>query len=143
MLCMAVLQFLRCHLSIRQVPSSSLSVCLSHRVQISTPEQLFSALEKESGQLCIWVGELFLELHNGTYTTQAQVRVPLLGRGALQTPDTWEQPTLLPWGWDSVTAVGDPLPAAHFLSIFLLSFTGTRSRRGTGNVSGFCTTWRC
>uniref|UniRef100_A0A8B9J1X2 Mannosidase alpha class 2C member 1 n=1 Tax=Amazona collaria TaxID=241587 RepID=A0A8B9J1X2_9PSIT len=43
------------------------------RVQISTPDQLFSALEKDSSQLYTWVGELFLELHNGTYTTQAQV----------------------------------------------------------------------
>ncbi|XP_069722800.1 alpha-mannosidase 2C1 isoform X2 [Phaenicophaeus curvirostris] len=44
------------------------------RVQISTPDQLFSVLEKESSQLHTWVGELFLELHNGTYTTQAQIK---------------------------------------------------------------------
>ncbi|KFV05117.1 Alpha-mannosidase 2C1, partial [Tauraco erythrolophus] len=44
------------------------------RVQLSTPDQLFSVLEKESSQLCTWVGELFLELHNGTYTTQAQIK---------------------------------------------------------------------
>ncbi|NXP52211.1 MA2C1 mannosidase, partial [Heliornis fulica] len=44
------------------------------RVQMSTPDQLFSVLEKESSQLCTWVGELFLELHNGTYTTQAQIK---------------------------------------------------------------------
>ncbi|NXP11203.1 MA2C1 mannosidase, partial [Thinocorus orbignyianus] len=44
------------------------------RIQISTPDQLFSVLEKESSQLCTWVGELFLELHNGTYTTQAQIK---------------------------------------------------------------------
>ncbi|KAM7103654.1 alpha-mannosidase 2C1 [Ciconia maguari] len=44
------------------------------RVQISTPNRLFSVLEKESSQLCTWVGELFLELHNGTYTTQAQIK---------------------------------------------------------------------
>ncbi|XP_008941963.1 PREDICTED: alpha-mannosidase 2C1, partial [Merops nubicus] len=44
------------------------------RVHISTPDQLFSILEKESSQLCTWVGELFLELHNGTYTTQSQIK---------------------------------------------------------------------
>ncbi|XP_035191627.1 alpha-mannosidase 2C1 isoform X3 [Oxyura jamaicensis] len=44
------------------------------RVQMSTPDRLFSVLEKESSQLCTWVGELFLELHNGTYTTQAQIK---------------------------------------------------------------------
>ncbi|XP_068847464.1 alpha-mannosidase 2C1 isoform X4 [Capricornis sumatraensis] len=44
------------------------------RVQLSSPEQLFAALEGHSGQLCTWVGELFLELHNGTYTTHAQIK---------------------------------------------------------------------
>uniref|UniRef100_A0A8C5LJJ1 Alpha-mannosidase 2C1 n=1 Tax=Jaculus jaculus TaxID=51337 RepID=A0A8C5LJJ1_JACJA len=44
------------------------------RVQLSSPEQLFMALERDSGQLCTWVGELFLELHNGTYTTHAQLK---------------------------------------------------------------------
>ncbi|KAM4826308.1 alpha-mannosidase 2C1 [Thomomys bottae] len=44
------------------------------RVQLSSPGQLFSALERDAGQLCTWVGELFLELHNGTYTTQAQLK---------------------------------------------------------------------
>jgi len=44
------------------------------RVQLSSPGRLFSALESGSGQLCTWVGELFLELHNGTYTTHAQIK---------------------------------------------------------------------
>ncbi|KAB0369387.1 hypothetical protein FD755_019392 [Muntiacus reevesi] len=44
------------------------------RVQLSSPERLFSALEGHSEQLCTWVGELFLELHNGTYTTHAQIK---------------------------------------------------------------------
>ncbi|XP_021489225.1 alpha-mannosidase 2C1 isoform X1 [Meriones unguiculatus] len=44
------------------------------RVQLSSPEQLFTALETDSQQLCTWVGELFLELHNGTYTTHAQLK---------------------------------------------------------------------
>uniref|UniRef100_A0A8C3LKI4 Alpha-mannosidase 2C1 n=1 Tax=Chrysolophus pictus TaxID=9089 RepID=A0A8C3LKI4_CHRPC len=44
------------------------------RIQFSTPDHFFSVLEKESSQLCTWVGELFLELHNGTYTTQAQIK---------------------------------------------------------------------
>ncbi|XP_066491116.1 alpha-mannosidase 2C1 [Tiliqua scincoides] len=42
------------------------------RVQMSTPDRFFSALEK--AQLCTWVGELFLELHNGTYTTHGQIK---------------------------------------------------------------------
>ncbi|XP_004688047.1 PREDICTED: alpha-mannosidase 2C1 isoform X4 [Condylura cristata] len=44
------------------------------RVQLSSPERLFSALESDSEKLCTWVGELFLELHNGTYTTHAQIK---------------------------------------------------------------------
>uniref|UniRef100_A0A8C8R4X5 Alpha-mannosidase 2C1 n=1 Tax=Pelusios castaneus TaxID=367368 RepID=A0A8C8R4X5_9SAUR len=43
------------------------------RVQMSTPDKLFSVLEKKT-QLCTWIGELFLELHNGTYTVQAQLK---------------------------------------------------------------------
>lgn len=44
---------------------------------------------------------------------------------------------------NSAAGVKDLLPATHFLSIFLLSLIGTRSRRGIGNVSGFSTTWKC
>ena len=40
------------------------------KVQLSTPEQFWQALERESSKLYKWVGELYLELHNGTYTTQ-------------------------------------------------------------------------
>ncbi|KAJ7311155.1 hypothetical protein JRQ81_006760 [Phrynocephalus forsythii] len=44
------------------------------RVRMSVPDRLFSALEEEAAQLCTWVGELFLELHNGTYTTHGQIK---------------------------------------------------------------------
>ncbi|XP_072290923.1 alpha-mannosidase 2C1 [Eucyclogobius newberryi] len=44
------------------------------RVRMSTPDALFSALRSESELLCTWSGELFLELHNGTYTTEAQIK---------------------------------------------------------------------
>uniref|UniRef100_A0A8C3PNG6 alpha-mannosidase n=1 Tax=Calidris pygmaea TaxID=425635 RepID=A0A8C3PNG6_9CHAR len=75
------------------------------RVQISTPDRLFSVLEKESSQLCTWVGELFLELHNGTYTTQAQIKkgnrecerilhdVEVLSALALARSSTFQYPT--------------------------------------------------
>uniref|UniRef100_A0A8C7GJJ4 alpha-mannosidase n=1 Tax=Oncorhynchus kisutch TaxID=8019 RepID=A0A8C7GJJ4_ONCKI len=45
------------------------------RVQMSSPDRLFSELEADSSLLCTWTGELFLELHNGTYTTQAQIKL--------------------------------------------------------------------
>lgn len=44
------------------------------RVRMSSPETLFSQLPTDAALLCTWTGELFLELHNGTYTTQAQVQ---------------------------------------------------------------------
>lgn len=47
--------------------------CVFLRVQTSSPDKLFSHLQADSDLLCTWTGELFLELHNGTYTTQAQV----------------------------------------------------------------------
>ncbi|MBN3314125.1 MA2C1 mannosidase, partial [Atractosteus spatula] len=45
------------------------------RVQMSTPDRLFTELQADSALLCTWTGELFLELHNGTYTTQAQIKL--------------------------------------------------------------------
>lgn len=44
------------------------------KVQMSTPDSLFTQLRSQSELLCTWSGELFLELHNGTYTTQAQIK---------------------------------------------------------------------
>ncbi|XP_068578630.1 alpha-mannosidase 2C1 isoform X1 [Cebidichthys violaceus] len=44
------------------------------KVQTSSPDKLFSQLQADSALLCTWTGELFLELHNGTYTTQAQIK---------------------------------------------------------------------
>ncbi|PVD24905.1 hypothetical protein C0Q70_15398 [Pomacea canaliculata] len=45
------------------------------KVKMSTPNEFFSAVEQEDrARLCTWRGELYLELHNGTYTTHAQVK---------------------------------------------------------------------
>ncbi|KAH7986083.1 hypothetical protein HPB52_025220 [Rhipicephalus sanguineus] len=44
------------------------------RVTLSTPDAFFSILESESRNLCHWAGELFLELHNATYTTHARTK---------------------------------------------------------------------
>lgn len=51
------------------------------KVQFASPGEFFDRLEtSEMGNLCRWVGELYLELHNGTYTTQAMTK--LLNRRA-------------------------------------------------------------
>ncbi|KAL4232509.1 hypothetical protein ACF0H5_007201 [Mactra antiquata] len=45
------------------------------RVKMSTPDEFFTAIENEdSSKLCRWAGELYLEMHNGTYTTHAKVK---------------------------------------------------------------------
>ncbi|KAG1650836.1 Alpha-mannosidase 2C1 [Nymphon striatum] len=44
------------------------------KVKLSTPDTFFSTLESDRHKLCRWVGELFLELHNGTYTTHHLIK---------------------------------------------------------------------
>jgi alpha-mannosidase len=41
------------------------------RVAIRSPEEFFSRCETDAHDLTTWVGELYFELHRGTYTTQA------------------------------------------------------------------------
>ncbi|UYV61901.1 MAN2C1 [Cordylochernes scorpioides] len=42
------------------------------KVKLGSPDEVFSSLEP--AKLCRWVGELFLELHQGTYTSQARMK---------------------------------------------------------------------
>ncbi|XP_038072171.1 alpha-mannosidase 2C1-like [Patiria miniata] len=45
------------------------------RVKQSTPVDFFESVVKEgTDNLCSWVGELYLELHQGTFTTQAKLK---------------------------------------------------------------------
>ena len=47
---------------------------------MASPDEYFRDVETfESERLCHWRGELYLEIHNGTYTTQAKVRGFLRG----------------------------------------------------------------
>ena len=41
------------------------------QVQMRAPNEFFTRLEKDAVDLTTWVGELYFELHRGTYTTQA------------------------------------------------------------------------
>ncbi len=41
---------------------------------MSSPDEYFSQVEADDAdKLCHWRGELYLEIHNGTYTSQAEV----------------------------------------------------------------------
>lgn len=44
------------------------------KVMFGTPTQFFTALAEKRNSLPKWVGELYFELHRGTYTTQAHVK---------------------------------------------------------------------
>lgn len=45
------------------------------RTEIRAPEEFFDALEAEPGERPIVVGELYLEYHRGTYTSQARTKL--------------------------------------------------------------------
>jgi alpha-mannosidase len=47
----------------------------SPRVRVETPEAFFTAAEEEYGDRApVWTGELYLEIHRGTYTSQAAMK---------------------------------------------------------------------
>ena len=46
----------------------------SARVTIETPQAFFRAAEAEYPEAPVWVGELYLELHRATYTSQSQTK---------------------------------------------------------------------
>ncbi|MCO4255001.1 alpha-mannosidase [Pseudarthrobacter cellobiosi] len=46
----------------------------SPRVRVGSAESFFTQAEEEYSSLPVWVGEMYLELHRGTYTSQAQTK---------------------------------------------------------------------
>jgi alpha-mannosidase len=46
----------------------------SPRVHLHTPEEFFTAAEADHPQPAVWSGELYLEAHRGTYTSQARTK---------------------------------------------------------------------
>ncbi|MCQ1957402.1 glycosyl hydrolase-related protein [Arthrobacter sp. zg-Y826] len=46
----------------------------SPRVRLSSPERFFAAAEEELAVPPVWSGELYLEFHRGTYTSQANTK---------------------------------------------------------------------
>ncbi|QHK21658.1 alpha-mannosidase [Pseudarthrobacter psychrotolerans] len=46
----------------------------SPRVRVGSAESFFTRAEEEYSSLPVWVGEMYLELHRGTYTSQAQTK---------------------------------------------------------------------
>ncbi|MFI0462995.1 alpha-mannosidase [Saccharopolyspora sp. 5N102] len=46
----------------------------SPRVRLETPEEFFTAAEADHAGPAVWAGELYLEMHRGTYTSQAKTK---------------------------------------------------------------------
>ncbi|QNE13659.1 glycoside hydrolase family 38 C-terminal domain-containing protein [Pseudarthrobacter sp. NBSH8] len=46
----------------------------SPKVRVGSAESFFTQAEEEYSSLPVWVGEMYLELHRGTYTSQAQTK---------------------------------------------------------------------
>lgn len=51
-------------------------IYVSYSVRFSVPDEFFENLATEKDKFYKWVGELYLELHNGTYTTQVRKLFP-------------------------------------------------------------------
>lgn len=60
------------------------------RVELEGPQEFFEAAAAESGEWPVWIGELYLELHRGTYTTHADVKLGnRLGELSLRDAELW------------------------------------------------------
>ena len=46
----------------------------SPKVVVESPREFFTKAEEEYGQAPVWVGEMYLEFHRGTYTTHVNVK---------------------------------------------------------------------
>jgi alpha-mannosidase len=75
------------------------------RVELSRAADFFEAASAESRGLTTWVGELYFELHRGTYTSQSRTkRLNRRAEQALREAETW------------CVAAGDGYPAARLES---------------------------
>ncbi|XP_032228742.2 alpha-mannosidase 2C1 isoform X2 [Nematostella vectensis] len=87
------------------------------RVKLSSPHEFFTAVAKrDSSSLCTWVGELYLELHQGTFTTQAEIK-SLNRRGEFLLHNA-ELVTSLVWALGGKTA--DLYPSQKLLKVWKL-----------------------
>lgn len=60
------------------------------KVELGPPRTLFEELEEVRGDLPVWVGELYLERHRGTYTSQARTKAGIRrAEVALREAELW------------------------------------------------------
>ncbi len=75
----------------------------SPTVRIASPAEFFAAAREELATPAVWAGELYLELHRGTYTSQARTK-----RGNRRSEALLHEAEL--WGATAAIRVGHPYP---------------------------------
>lgn len=79
------------------------------RTQHTTPQEFFTQARQEYHDAPVWVGELYLEKHRGTLTTQAATkRANRRAEAALREAETW-----CTTAWARGLLADDAYPAAH------------------------------
>jgi alpha-mannosidase len=78
----------------------------SPRVEVESPARFFAKAEEEYPEAPVWVGELYLELHRGTYTSQARNK-----QGNRRSEHLLHEAEL--WSATAAVRVGHPYPYAE------------------------------
>ncbi|WP_445155198.1 alpha-mannosidase [Arthrobacter sp. Hor0625] len=85
----------------------------SPRVRMGSAEDFFAAAEAEYPDLPVWVGEIYLELHRGTYTSQANTK-----RGNRRSEHLLREAEL--WCATAAVRAGAEYPAAELKRLWRL-----------------------
>ncbi|MFE2044416.1 alpha-mannosidase [Streptomyces sp. NPDC059477] len=83
----------------------------SPKVVIEAPDAFFAAARAERDQLPVWRGELYLENHRGTYTSQARTK-----RGNRRSEALLREAEL--WAATAALRAGAPYPYEHLTSLW-------------------------
>lgn len=83
------------------------------RVHMQTPRAAFEALRAEIKDPLVWVGELYFELHRGTYTTQAATK-----RGNRRSEEALREAEM--WSALAHALHGRPYPAPELTRLWQL-----------------------
>ena len=85
----------------------------SPRVRLGSAAEFFAEAEEEYQPLPVWVGEMYLELHRGTYTTQANTK-----KGNRRSEHLLREAEL--WCATAAVRAGAPYPAAELKRLWRL-----------------------
>ncbi|RNL54391.1 glycoside hydrolase family 38 C-terminal domain-containing protein [Arthrobacter oryzae] len=85
----------------------------STKVQLGSSAGFFARAQADAGPLPVWVGEMYLELHRGTYTSQAKTK-----RGNRRSEHLLREAEL--WCATAAVRAGQPYPAAELKRLWRL-----------------------